>query len=124
MSRNAESAARRRTAPRSIRTGLALATLATVLGACSDIYFDRRETLSFHAGDAVASNIAVQTIDPWPREAGNRQIAFNGERMQRAAERYRTNRTTPLMTTSTSSVQYQAASQGAGGAPAPGGASP
>lgn len=85
----------------------AFASLLTgMTGGCSDIYFDRREALSFHAGDAVASNIAVQAIDPWPRDAGNRDLPSNGQRMQRAVERYRNNKTTPLATTGTSSVQY------------------
>jgi hypothetical protein len=77
-----------------------------LLAGCSDIYYDRRETISFHAGDAPAANKVSQTIDPWPAAAGNRHIEGNGERIQRAIERYRTNKTTPLMTTGTSSVQY------------------
>ena len=40
----------------------------------------------------------MQTIDPWPAEAANRAIETNGERMQRAIERYRTNKTTSLAT--------------------------
>jgi hypothetical protein len=78
--------------------------LATMLGACSDIYYDRRESVTFQAGDAPKANVVAQTIDPWSRASANRNIAYNGERMQRAIERYRTNKTTPLMTTSTSSV--------------------
>jgi hypothetical protein len=91
-----------------------------VLAGCSDIYFDRRETVSFHAGDASASNASAQSIDPWPAEAGNRRITYNGERMQKAAERYRTNKTTPLNTSSTSSVQYQPVPAAAAPAAAPG----
>jgi len=85
----------------------ALALGATMLlGACTDMYLDRRDTVSFAAGDAVAANKVTQMIDPWPVYAGNRNIAFDGERMQAAAERYRTNKVTPLSTASTSSVQY------------------
>ena len=80
--------------------------LAAMLGGCADIYYDRRETVTFHAGDAAASNKAIHTIDPWPRVAANRNIETHGERMQRAIERYRTNKTTPLMTTSTSSAGF------------------
>lgn len=80
--------------------------LGAVLGGCSDIYFDRRDTVSFHAGDAPASNIIAQTIDPWPAAAANRHIEGHGERAQKAAERYRTNKVTPLQTNSTSSVNY------------------
>lgn len=82
------------------------AGIAALLAGCSDIYFDRRESLSFQSGDAVASNIAVHTVDPWPRAAADRNLASDGERMQRAAERYRTNKVTPLANNSTSSVQY------------------
>jgi hypothetical protein len=81
--------------------------LSTVLAACSDIYYDRRETLTFQAGDAKSANVIAQTIDPWSPASANRNLTYNGERMQRAAERYRTNKTTPLMTTSTSSVLLQ-----------------
>jgi hypothetical protein len=86
-------------------TALALAA-TTLLGACTDMYLDRRDTVSFEAGDAVATNKMAHIIDPWPRAAGNRNLSFNGERMQGAAERYRTNKTTPLATAQTSSVQY------------------
>ena len=88
-------------------TGLVLAlAAATLTGACTDMYLDRRDTVSFAAGDAVAVNKITQMIDPWPPYAGNRSIAFDGERMAAAAERYRTNKVTPLSTAATSSVQY------------------
>jgi hypothetical protein len=38
--------------------------------------------------------------------AGDRNIPHDGERMAAAAERYRTNKVTPLSTAGTSSVQY------------------
>lgn len=70
----------------------------------TDLYLDRRDTVSLHAGDAVASNIIVQTADPWPRVAGNKNIAFDGDRMQAAGDRYRTGKVTPLKGLETSSV--------------------
>ena len=86
---------------------IVLALAATTLtGACTDMYLDRRDTVSFGAGDAVAANKVVHMVDPWPPYAGNRSIAFDGERMAAAAERYRTNKVTPLSTAATSSVQY------------------
>jgi hypothetical protein len=83
-----------------------LALAAPLLGACTDMYFDRRDSVSFGAGDAVAVNKITQMVDPWPPYSGNRNIAFDGERMAAAAERYRTNKVTPLSTAATSSVQY------------------
>ena len=84
---------------------LALAA-ATLLGACTDMYHDRRDAVSFAAGDAVAVNKITHMVDPWPARAGDRNIPHDGERMQAAAERYRTNKVTPLSTAPTSSVQY------------------
>jgi hypothetical protein len=85
---------------------LALAA-TTLLGACTDMYLDRRDTVSFAAGDAVAANKIVHMVDPWPVRAGDRNIPHDGERMAAAAERYRTNKVTPLAGTGTSSVKYE-----------------
>ncbi len=84
------------------------------VGGCAepDLYLDRRDTISFHAGDAIAANIAVQTIDPWPRVAGNRDIPGNGDRMAAAGERYRTGKVTPPKGLGTSSVDFQEKSGG------------
>ena len=60
------------------------------------MYLDRRDTVSFGAGDAVAANKVTHMVDPWPARAGDRNIAHDGERMAAAAERYRTNKVTPL----------------------------
>jgi hypothetical protein len=68
-----------------------VAILATaVLTGCSDLYFDRRETISLGAGDDVAINLVTHMVDPWPPAAANRNIAYNGDKMQSAAARYRT----------------------------------
>ena len=107
------------------RTNSALRMLAPVLavgamlGGCSDLYWDRRDTVSFHAGDAVETNKVAHIIDPWPAAAANRRLASDGQRMQRAVERYRTNKTTPLSTTSTSSAGYQPATTPAAGGSTP-----
>jgi hypothetical protein len=58
-------------------------------------YLDRRDSIELSAGDANASNIAMQMVDPWPRYAGNKTIAYNGQRMQAAVQRYRNNQVTP-----------------------------
>jgi len=34
----------------------------------------------------------TQAVDIWPAAAGYRDITYNGEKMQSAAERYRTNK--------------------------------
>jgi hypothetical protein len=98
---------------------LALAGLlaaATILSGCSDIYFDRRETIAPWSGNAVAQNKVVQMVDPWPPSSANRNIAFNGEVMQRAQERYREGFVIPPVNATTSSVAYANARQNAASA--------
>jgi hypothetical protein len=95
--------------------GLASAIVLTgFLAGCAepDFYLGRRDTLSLGAGDAVASNIIAQTIDPWPRAAGNRNIAFNGDRMQAAGERYRTGKVIAPQGMNTSSVTFEGSGGG------------
>jgi hypothetical protein len=88
----------------------------TMLAGCSDIYFDRRETIALGADDHIAADQVVQMIDPWPRDVGRRQIAFDGQKMQSAVERYRTNRVIPPVNVTTSSTAYQATEQAAASA--------
>ncbi len=94
----------------------AIILLGAALGGCSDLYFDRRETIVPSAGDAVAANQVTQMVDPWPRASANRNIAFDGERMQSAVERYRKNRVIQPVNATTSSVAYQQAAQAAASA--------
>jgi len=108
--------------------GLMLIVLAGgMLGGCSDIYYDRRESISLASGDAVNANKVAQTVDPWPAHSVNRNIAYNGEKMQTAVERYRTGRIIPPVNATTSSVAYQqaqqAANSSASGTPSSGGGS-
>ena len=81
---------------------LLLSIAAGAIGGCANDklydphgYLDRRDSIELSAGDANASNIAVQMVDPWPRYAGNKNIAFNGQRMQAAVERSRNNQVVP-----------------------------
>jgi hypothetical protein len=72
----------------------ALGAFLAVLGGCSGCYLDRRDTIALSGGNAVATNMVTQMVDPWPRESADHNIAFNGPRMEGAMERYRTNRVT------------------------------
>jgi hypothetical protein len=99
---------------RSTTKAVAAALLAgAAMSACSDIYFDRRETIALHSGDAMATNRVTHTIDPWSPASANRNIAFNGEKMQTAHERYRTGKIIPPVNATTSSVAYTQAQQAA-----------
>ena len=84
-----------------VRTIAASTMLAAALAGCSDIYYARRDTIALSAGDAIAANGAEQTVDPWPPHSGNTNIAFNGQKMQLAIERYRLDKVTqPIDSTS------------------------
>ncbi|HEV3397152.1 MAG TPA: hypothetical protein VG100_13480 [Xanthobacteraceae bacterium] len=102
---------------RSNRLSIAAVLLSAMLGGCADLYWDRRDTVAFYSGDAPASNIAIHTIDPWPPAAAERRLPANGELMQKAAERYRTNKTTPLRPMGTSSVRVDLAPAASAGTP-------
>ena len=106
--------------PRLIGAAMAGIVLGASLSGCSnpDIYFDRRETLALSAGDAIEANRAEQMVDPWPAVSGNRNIGFNGEKMQGAAERYRTNRVIPPINATTSAVPAAPAAAAESSSPA------
>ena len=61
---------------------------AVALAGCEDT-LARRDGISPAAADAVAYNIAVQTIDPWPAHAFELRSQTNGARLASTMERYR-----------------------------------
>jgi hypothetical protein len=71
--------------------GLVLAALLATLAGCSE-YFERSNNVSLAGGNAVATNKVTQMVDPWPPASANRQIAFDGNKMEVAVDRYRTGR--------------------------------
>ena len=98
-----------------IMRALALAAVLAALSGCSE-YLDRRDTISLNAGDAVATDKVTQMVDPWPRVSADKNIAFNGPKMQSAVERYRTNKVYPPSGTGTSTA-YQPSANTSGNAP-------
>jgi len=98
---------------RPIKPLLAVTALAASLAACSE-YTDRRDSISLDAGNAVATDIDTQMVDPWPVYSQDKNIAFNGEKMQSAVQRYRLNKVIKPVGVGTSG-SYQ--SQDAGNAP-------
>lgn len=101
---------RSRTEP--ARATLAIALVVSglagcLLGGCSDIYYDRRDTVALSAEDHIDSNRVAQMVDPWPRDVGNKNIAFNGERIQAGVERYRRHEVIQPMPLTTNSYDQQ-----------------
>ena len=88
------------------RAVAAVVGLSIIVAGCSDIYFDRRETIMFGADDALASNLAAQTIDPWPASSIDRRAPANGDRVAAAIKRYRTGRVF-IPTGNATSTSYQ-----------------
>jgi hypothetical protein len=53
-----------------------------------DRYFQRSDTLTMSAGDAVKTNAVAQTIHPWPSYVGDRRLAYDARRVGSAYTRY------------------------------------
>lgn len=92
--------------------GLGLTGVLLLLAACSE-YLDRRETISFNGGDALAANQVTMMVDPWPRVSADKNIRFNGERMQGAVARYREHKVIEPKLDGTSSAYKSQSSGGA-----------
>lgn len=89
------------------------AALAGVAG-CTQ-YTDRRDMISIRGGDAVQADKVTMMVDPWPRHAAERNIAYNGVVMQSAYERYRSGRVIqPVGTGTSGTYQQQSQNPGAG----------
>jgi len=86
--------------------GLALTGVLILLASCSE-YLDRRETISLNGGDAMAADRVTMMVDPWPRHSADKNIRFNGERMQKAVARYRADKVVDPQGDGTSNA-YQA----------------
>jgi hypothetical protein len=53
-----------------------------------DRYFQRSNTITMSAGDAKQVNAVTHTINPWPRNVGDRRIAYDARRVGAAVTRY------------------------------------
>lgn len=65
------------------------------LGGCAERKYGRylhaRDTITLSAGDAVAHNKAVHTIDPWPAHSRKTKHTTDGKRIMVGMERYQNN---------------------------------
>jgi len=86
-------------------------------------YLHARDTISLHAGDTVAHNKAVHTIDPWPAHARKAGHTTDGKRIYLGMTRYQENKSLEPQGLSTNEVfedpgSPPPAGEGGGGAPA------
>jgi hypothetical protein len=80
-----------------VRLGTIAILAALLLGGCSGLwgndeferYSQRTNTITMSAGDAKEVNAATHMYHPWPPGVGDRHILADGQRTQRAVERYR-----------------------------------
>jgi len=78
-----------------------------------DVYLARRDSITLSAGNAVATNRAIQTIDPWPWYVRDKRIHTNGERMYIAVDCYEKNQSKEPAGLATSEVVVE--TNGGGG---------
>jgi hypothetical protein len=97
-----------KTALRLAATLAAMAAPTVLLQGCYEDYFSHRDTVSLGAGDAIATNAATQTIDPWPPYAKNTDINLDGKRAQVAMQRYQQNKSIPPQGLNTTEITGQA----------------
>ncbi|MBN9673745.1 hypothetical protein [Roseibium aggregatum] len=60
---------------------------AVLLAGCAD-YMSHRDTVSFGAGDAMQTNIAIHTVNPFPPQAYETDLDRDGASVANAQERY------------------------------------
>ena len=53
-----------------------------------DRYFQRSDTITMSAGNAKEVNAVTHTIHPWPRNVGDRRLAYDARRVGTAVTRY------------------------------------
>jgi hypothetical protein len=90
---------------------IAVVALAAACGGCwagvydnpAAEYLHRSDTITLGAGNAKDVNATTHIIDPWPRQASNRRIPANGERMAHGIERYKSG--SPAATSSQTGTQ-------------------
>jgi hypothetical protein len=70
------------------RKSLALIALLALPAAGCSSYTNRNDTVSGSAGNAVAANAAIHTVDPWPATAANTDIPSDGRHIRPTIKKY------------------------------------
>lgn len=85
------------------------ALLALTLGGCmDDRYTARRDSITRSAGDAIATNQATQTIDPWSPASKDKSTPTSGRKAATAAQRYEQDKVIKPRGLNTTTVTEQA----------------
>jgi hypothetical protein len=59
------------------------------LSACSNIYYERKDSVSMPLGDSVENNKTLQIADPWPKGSQNTNIPMDPVKAAQAMYKYR-----------------------------------
>jgi hypothetical protein len=86
---------------------VAMCASPAMLLADDDTHFGHSDFITRQAGDGVAVNKAVQTIDPWPVQSKNRNLNVDGKRAEVAIRRYEQNKSIPPKGLSTTTIVGQ-----------------
>lgn len=96
--------------------GASLGLVALLLGGCTSDhiheYRDNTDRVTAGAGNAMAANRAIHTIDPWPYHSQNTQIDVDGKRAEVGMKRYESNTSLKPKGVSSSSAVVNGGSNG------------
>jgi hypothetical protein len=59
------------------------------MSACSNAYYERKDSVTFSNGDSVEANKALQIADPWPKGSQNTNIPMDPIKAAQAMYKYR-----------------------------------
>jgi hypothetical protein len=72
-----------------MKTATFLILAGASLSACSNIYYERKDSVTFSNGDSVEANKALQVADPWPKGSQNTNIPMDPVKAAQAMYKYR-----------------------------------
>lgn len=59
------------------------------LSACSNMYYERKDSVTISNGDSVEANKVLQIADPWPKGSQNTKIPMDPVKAAQAMYKYR-----------------------------------
>lgn len=59
------------------------------LSACSNMYYERKDSITLSHGDSIETNKVLQIADPWPKGSQNTNIPMDPVKAAQAMYKYR-----------------------------------
>jgi uncharacterized membrane protein YgcG len=98
-----------------MKTAAFLIVIGATLGACSNMYYERKDSVTMSNGDSVEANRALQIADPWPKGSQNTNIPMDPVKAAQAMYKYRCGGSSATGPSSGFSVNSGGGSGGGGG---------